>query len=83
MEVEITDKGRDYLNSMKESNLPESATDGYSIFDFEILSALTRVESINIDKDLNKIRVEYGSMHFNGFKISFRRLFEAGYIEEY
>ena len=82
MEVDITDKGRDYLDRMWEGNLPESATDGLSIYDFDLLAHLKREGSVDMEADLEYMKRKVGPVTSNSFRQSFRRLFEAGYIEE-
>ncbi len=82
MEVDITDKGRNYLDRMNQGNLPESATDGQSIFDYTILHTITSVGPQDIEDTISKVSQDHGPVTGESIKTSFRRLFEAGYLEE-
>ncbi len=78
MIVEITDKGRNYLHDIV------SGTKESSPFDLWILETVIEDGEHDIERGLanHKSRGRAGPIEMGSLRSSFRRLFEAGMIEE-
>ncbi len=81
MEVDITDKGRDYLDKIKQGTITVPDGEGYSVFDYTILRVLVADGPQDIEKTISEVKLDHGSNTGEFMKTSFRGLFEAGYIE--
>ena len=81
MLVDITDKGEKFLDKVKQGNLIDQSTDDRA-YDYIVLSTLSLEGEEDANKviDVNKYRME--PRHAGPIKNSFRRLFEAGHIEQ-
>ncbi len=81
MVVEITDKGRNYLHDITSWDTDIGAS---GFFDKMILESVLEDGEHDIDRGLaiHKSRGRAGPIEMNTLRSSFRRLFEAGYLEE-
>ena len=78
MEVDITDKGRDYYDK----DVRDSDIDGNTLFDTMVLTELVSDGPLDIERTIASEERNIGPVHASSIKKAFRRLFEAGYIEE-
>ena len=53
-----------------------------SMFDWIVLDTLSHYDDVDIEKAIEAERRKIGPTHAGALKDSFRRLFEAGYIEQ-
>ncbi len=81
MIVEITDKGRNYLHDITSGNKDIGAS---GFFDKMILEVVVEDGEHDIDRGLasHESRGRAGSIEVGSLRSSFRRMFEAGYIEQ-
>ncbi len=79
MIVEITDKGRNYLHDLR-----EGTKEYQSIFDVRILEVVIKDGEHDIEEGLaeHEARGRAGLIEVKSLRASFRRLFEAGMLEE-
>ncbi len=80
MLVDITDKGEKFLDKVRKGGLDQSTDD--RAYDYMILSTLSfkGEEEVAEVIDVDKYHIE--PKHAGPIKNSFRRLFEAGHIEQ-
>ena len=80
MLVDITDKGEEFLDKVRQGGLEQFTDD--RAYDYMILSTLSFQGEEDVAEviDVDKYHIE--SKHAGSIKNSFRRLFEAGHIEQ-
>ena len=81
MVVDITDKGEKFLDKVKQGNLIDQSPHDRA-YDYMVLSTLSLEGEEDANKviDVNKYRLS--ERDAGSIKNSFRRLFEAGHIEQ-
>ncbi len=81
MEVVITDKGSEYLDRIGNSVSAGPSPRSDKQYDWMVLAYLQREGYLDIVEDLEGERIIHPETH-EAFRRPYRRLFEAGYIEE-